>query len=245
MKKFILLAGIVLISALIMLYFIQRESVATLRNQNQAQQQQLAQLAAENQRLSKPERKTGTQQGLSDDHLIELLRLRNEVSTLRRLTNAPRLVEHVTLVGDVSVAYDPAVWKLLLPSGDSLVRSRTWEITEGGWIQIIIGKYPERKTESDYKQQQLDVQLDRGSPAELVAERHEDWGGHEWFVLEFHNSHYRPARLEIKYFLPTDDGHISLLLVGEEASVSAHREAIEAFLSQVRVDDEHSRGTSQ
>src|SRR5438128_2094585 len=71
-----------------------RESAARLQEQNQLQQLQLAQLTVENERLSKSVPQPSTGPGTEDHQLSELLRLRNEVSTLRRLTNAPKLLNY-------------------------------------------------------------------------------------------------------------------------------------------------------
>src|ERR1043166_3114144 len=90
MNKFILLLGIILMSGLTTLWLKKGKSAARLQEQNQMQQQQLAQLAVENERLSNRLSQTSAPPSAKDDHLAELLRLRNEVSTLRRVTNAPK-----------------------------------------------------------------------------------------------------------------------------------------------------------
>ena len=75
----------------------------------------------------------------------------------------------------------------------------------------------------------------RGDPAIFVRERRESIGDREWLVLEFRNSRTRPPRSEISYFLPTDDGHITCFVIGEEASLPMHRAAIEAFLRKIQI----------
>jgi hypothetical protein len=65
----------------------QQQSVTRLREENQAlkqQQDQMAQLAADNERLSNSVNLAGGSQPLSQDQMHELLRLRGEVGTLRQ-----------------------------------------------------------------------------------------------------------------------------------------------------------------
>jgi hypothetical protein len=97
MNRFIL-AGIIVIGGFTLFSFRQHESVEKLRQQNLALLQELSRLAAENERLSNsaslprpgtPQQASQEPQDSQDDRFNELLRLRAEVATLRRLTNVP------------------------------------------------------------------------------------------------------------------------------------------------------------
>jgi hypothetical protein len=239
MNKFILGLGAILIGALIFFNLTQRESARKLREQNRVQQQELDRLSAENERLSHNHNMSepAQQPRFPDDRFAELLRLRGEIATLRTLTNAPTLVHYLALNDDVSLTYDPALWRPLSYVRGSELQSTTLEIQQDPWLQITLAKHASPKNESDYKRERLDRQMLRGDPAELVDERHETWNGREWLVLEFRNANFSPPRSEICYFLPGDNSHVTLFVVGEEAVLSARRPAIEAFLNQLRIAD--------
>jgi hypothetical protein len=239
MKKFTLFAGVIVVVGLSLFCLVQHESVAELRAQNQAQQQRLAELSAKNERLSNDLAQTSVTQSSQPDQLTELLRLRNEVYLLRKLTNTANLVRctdsEIGVGPNLNVSYDPAVWQPLSSVKNSEVESTTWEIQCDGWVQITVSNHSTQKSESDYSRERLERQTLRGQPADLIGERHESIGGRDWLVLDFNNSHFRPPRREISYFLPTDSGHITLFVVAEEPNLLAHKEAIDAFLTQIRI----------
>lgn len=104
MSESILAAGGILVGGLIILCLAQRDSAVKSREQNQALQQQLDQLVAENQRLSNSLAQASTPQTPPEDQMTELLRLRNEVSMLRSLTNGAQLPDYTApKVGDLEV----------------------------------------------------------------------------------------------------------------------------------------------
>ena len=79
----------IVLAAMAGLLIMQQQSVVRLREENQSlrqQQIQMAQLAAENERLSNSVSQAGTSEPLSQDQIHELLRLRGEVGTLRQNT---------------------------------------------------------------------------------------------------------------------------------------------------------------
>lgn len=92
MKKFGLFAGVILVVGLLLFCLVQHESIVELRAENQAQLQSLAELSADNERLSNSLSQAGLAQTPQRDQLTELLRLRNKVYLLRKLTNNPNLV---------------------------------------------------------------------------------------------------------------------------------------------------------
>jgi hypothetical protein len=172
----------------------------------------------------------------------DLPRLRNEVRQLRiekadlnqRLLSAQS--QRKSFVGtNVMVRFDSTVWKPVSSVNGSAYQSVTWGIPEPDWVQITVQNNPARKTEVEYKRNRLEAQEMRGQPADLIDERRETWGGRDWMVLDFRNSHTKPPRREISYFLPTEDGHATLFIVAEEASLGIHQEGIKSFLRQIQV----------
>jgi hypothetical protein len=144
----------------------------------------------------------------------------------------------LTIGPDVSVSYDPAVWKPLAPlrrPEPGVCQSMTWSIEKPEWLQISVRSSPERKTEAEFKREILVAQKFRGDPAELVGERRATVSNWDWQVLEFTNSNTQPQRTEIHYFLQTADGNASLFVICDKAHLAGHREAIETFLGNMKV----------
>src|SRR5687767_12543852 len=133
---------------------------------------------------------------------------------------------------DLSVTYDPAVWKPLSPlrgPEPGTFQSMTWALQNTVWAQISAASHPEQKTEAEFRREMLFVQKLRGDPAEFVRERRASLAGRDWLVLDFRNPSTRPPKSETHYFLPTDDGHLTLYLIGEEADLPKYRGAMETF----------------
>ncbi len=104
MSKPIVAAGGILIVGLIIFCFAQRQSATKLREQTHAMQQQLDQLAVENERLSNSLLQASTPQTIQEDQMTELLRLRNEVSMLRTLTNGAQPPDYAApRIGDLEI----------------------------------------------------------------------------------------------------------------------------------------------
>jgi hypothetical protein len=224
-----------LIFGLGVLSFLQRESIAALRKQMQAQREQLDSLAAENKASFGRMVEGRIEPQPPREGLSELLRLRNEVSLLRKLTNAaPHVVEHATVGNDLGVRYDPLLWKPLSSVNGSDDQSTTWESDVLDGIQITVSKRSASKNESQFKEDWKLALLSMGDPPELIAERHEFLENGDWFVLEFRNAHRRPPWTELSYFLEAAAGHITVFIVGEELAVSVHRPEIQAFLREIR-----------
>jgi hypothetical protein len=141
---------------------------------------------------------------------------------------------------DVSVSYDPSDWNPLSsirnPDPDA-VQSITWKLLREneGFVQITVASHPDKSDEAKFKKQLLDTQLFRGDPAMLVREHRQSIVGRDWLVFELRNPNTRPPRSEMSYFLPAADGHITIFVVGEEANLPNHREAIESFFRLIRV----------
>ena len=239
MKKFSLFAGIILIVGLSLICLVQHESVVKLRAENQALQQRLAELSAEIEGLSNVLSQMSQMRSPQPDQLTELLRLRNEVYLLRKLTNTANLVRctdsEIGVGPNINVSYDPAVWQPQFSTQNSEVQTTTWEIQRAGWVQITVSSYSTQKSDSDFRRDRLERQTIRGQPADLIGEQHESIAGRDWLVLDFNNSHFRPPHREVSYFLPTDSGYITVFVVAEEPNLLTHKEAIQTFLSQIRI----------
>jgi hypothetical protein len=79
------IAGAIVLAGVAVLLVAQHRSEARLRAENEALQQQVAGLQAENESRTNPA--AAARPSLTDEQLSELLRLRNEVGMLRRGTN--------------------------------------------------------------------------------------------------------------------------------------------------------------
>ena len=106
MKKFSLFAGVILIVGLSLFCLVQHKSLVELRAENHAQQQRLAELSAEIEDLSNVLSQTSQMRSPQPDQLTELLRLRNEVYLLRKLTNTASLVRCT----DSEISVGPKMW---------------------------------------------------------------------------------------------------------------------------------------
>jgi len=138
----------------------------------------------------------------------------------------------------VGVTYDSAKWTPLAPlraPKPGTFQSMTWALKVAESVQVTVTSHPHRKSEKECKSETLDMQKFRGDPAELVRERRKTLAGRNWLVLDFRNPYTRPPRTEIHYFLPTDDGYVCLFVIGEEANLPQHHEAIEGFLGKVQL----------
>jgi hypothetical protein len=152
------------------------------------------------------------------------------------------VAETVTLTAgpDVSVSYDPSDWNpfssIRNPDPDA-VQSTTWKLlrADKGFVQITVASHPDKSDEAKFKKQLLNTQLFRGDSAVLVRELRQSIAGREWLVLEMRNPNTRPPQIETSYFLPTDDGHITFFIVGEEATLPHNREALESFFRQIQI----------
>ncbi len=139
---------------------------------------------------------------------------------------------------DLSINYDPAVWKPLSPlrgPEPGTFQSITWALQNTEWAQITAASHPERKKEAEFKRELLFTQKFRGDPAEFVREWRASLAGRDWLVLEFRNPNTRFPKSEIHYFLPTDDGHVTLFIIGGEADLPKHSRAIDAFLRRIHL----------
>jgi hypothetical protein len=90
--------AVLLFGALATPLVLQRRALVNLREQNVSLRQQvdqLAQLEANNQRLSNLLANTTTTRALTPDELSELLRLRSDVGLLRQMTNRPETARRV------------------------------------------------------------------------------------------------------------------------------------------------------
>src|SRR5262249_10860675 len=102
-------------------------------------------------------------------------------------------------------------------------------------MQVTLTSSPGQKDPATYKQGVISGQGFRGDPADFVRERSQTLNGREWTVLEFRNSHRRPAESEIHYFLPVGDAYLTAFVTGDEAEMPKHQDSIESFLRQVQV----------
>lgn len=139
---------------------------------------------------------------------------------------------------DLSVKYDSAAWVPFSPTRNpaaGTLRHLTWKLRDAERIQITVASSPERLERGAFKQRLLDSQKFRGDPAELFRKHRESFADRDWSVFEFRNTNTRPPRSEIVYFLPTDDGHARLSVIGDEAKLADHREVIDVFLRNIQV----------
>ncbi len=150
----------------------------------------------------------------------------------------PAATVEMTAGPDLKITYDSALWKLVEPVREAEPGVRQvarWMIEHPEWAQITVASHHASKTEAEYKQEIVDCQKFRGDPADLIRQRRESLGDRDWLVLEFRNRHTHPPRSEIHYFLSTGDGYASLTVIGEEASLPKHREAIDGFLRRIHL----------
>jgi hypothetical protein len=68
-----------------------------------------------------------------------------------------------------------------------------------------------------------------------VRERRESLAGRAWLVLEFRSRSTHKPWTDIYYFLPADDGHVTLYIASEDATLKEHGESIKAFLRMVEL----------
>ena len=140
---------------------------------------------------------------------------------------------------DLSVNYDPAVWKPLSPlrgPEPGTFQSMTWKFQGAVQAHITVVSHPEQKKDADFKREMLIEQKFRGDPAELVRERRASLSGRDWLVLDFRNASTQPPRGEVHYFLPTDDGYITLCLIGDAAHLQRYNSAIAMFLGKIQLN---------
>jgi hypothetical protein len=152
------------------------------------------------------------------------------------------IAETVTLKAgpEVSVSYNAGDWKSfssIRNSESNAIQSTTWKFLRANkdFVEITVASRPEKKDDGEFKRDLLNIQKLRGDAAILVRERRASVAGRDWLVLELRNPHTRPPRNETSYFLPTEDGHITIFVIGEEANFPKHRETIEAFFRQIQV----------
>jgi RNA polymerase sigma factor (sigma-70 family) len=88
MTKFQTGLSAIIVGGLALTATLQHQAGRKARDENQALQQQIASLAADNQSLSNRLQQAGSAPTLADDRFRELLRLRGEVGVLRQATNA-------------------------------------------------------------------------------------------------------------------------------------------------------------
>ena len=105
MTKISFAVGVILISALGMLFLSQHRSRVALREENRAVRQQLDQLTDENDRLSNAlSQATNPPVGPDDDQLLELLSLRTEVLMVRSQTNVAASVPNTNpRIGELEI----------------------------------------------------------------------------------------------------------------------------------------------
>jgi hypothetical protein len=173
MKKFTLFAGSILVVGLSLFCLLQHESNAELRAQNQAQQRRLAELSAEIERQSNLRSQPSHAQSPQPDQLTELLRLRNEVYLLRKLTNTANLVRctdsEISVGPNLNVSYDTAIWQLLSSFKNSEVQSTTWEIQRDGWVQITVSNHSTQKVKATTDAIASNAKLFEGNPLIWLA----------------------------------------------------------------------------
>jgi hypothetical protein len=257
--------GKIIISAVVIaacvLTFLETRRVARLRRQVESLQQEQTRSMEKIRQLQRQRDRSMDQWALRcdtsnqpDRNLTELLRLRGQVTMLRQQLSEKLQEEQrnsrkplaanrkVSLSAGpkLSVSYDSALWSPVSTNrlGVDGPESMTWEFdaTGTGWAQITVSSYHDRMDEATYKQQILDAQKLRGDPAELVSQHNELIGGRQWMVLELRNGSTKPARTELHYFFPSNDGHINAFVVAEEANMPLYRENVEDFIRQIQLE---------
>lgn len=150
----------------------------------------------------------------------------------------PAETVRLTAGGEVTVRYDPLVWELKAPAQarqpETLLAA--WALRQGENISITVTSDPTRRDRAEFKRLTLLNLLFMSGPVEFLRERRETHAGREWLVLELYRESRSGGQRYVHYFVPTNAGHVQLLLFGEEADLAAHRDAIEAFLDQIRVE---------
>jgi hypothetical protein len=150
--------------------------------------------------------------------------------------------ETVTLTAgpDVSVSYESTEWKVVStihnPDPDA-TQSTTWKsvLADKGFLEITVASHPEKIDDASFKKRLLDTQSFRGDPAVLVREYRKSIAERDWLVFEMRNPNTRPPRSETSCVLSTNDGHLTIFVVGEASSLPERRESIESFFRQIRV----------
>jgi len=87
MKNFLAGFGVAVLIACALIVFQQRQAQDKLRAEDESMRRQIAQLKADNEKLSNFAAQTKSSPSLPDDQFNELLKLRGEVDVLRRQTN--------------------------------------------------------------------------------------------------------------------------------------------------------------
>ncbi|MCX6923111.1 MAG: sigma-70 family RNA polymerase sigma factor [Verrucomicrobia bacterium] len=160
------IVGAVVCISLAIPLVIQTQSQAKLRKDNESLRRQLAQLASESERASNQAAQANSSESLAKDRLMELLKLRGEVGTLREQQKELERLRAALPIGQNSQAGNPqsvvssrtrfpkAAWTFSgYATPEAAIQTGMWALREGNPKLLLASMIPEaqKRLEEDWK----------------------------------------------------------------------------------------------